>query len=71
MVPNSHHVVQWFRRNGHFDDIEAGLGVDFSGWWWVDIFITAGLNQFLTCGENFYVHVMLNFVTNMPVKVSC
>ena len=38
MVPVSPHVVQWFRRNGHFDDIEAGLGVDFGGWWVVDIY---------------------------------
>ena len=31
MVPVSHYVVQWFRRNGHFDDIEAVWG--WIGWW--------------------------------------
>ena len=68
MVPVSSHVVQWFRRNGHFDDIEAGLGVDSGRWWVVDIFITAALNQFLTCQDIFYIHVVLNFVKNMTVR---
>ena len=31
LVPVSHYVVQWFRRNGHFDDIEAVWG--WIGWW--------------------------------------
>ena len=71
MVPNSSHVVQWFRNWYHFDDVEAGLGVDFGGWWWVDISITAALVQFLTCQDIFHIHVMLNFVKNMTVKVWC
>ena len=35
MVPNSHHVVQWFRRNGHFDDMRLVKDIRYADYFYV------------------------------------
>ena len=35
MVPNSSHAVQWFRQNGHFDDLRLV-------WGWIGVGIVGG-----------------------------